>query len=193
MQTKDDAPLAISDLGCSAERYAADWVDRRDFLRVAAGMGASGKLCGFTSLLQAASPVWVRKAVIVAFGGGARDEETFAPEGQENIPNLIKECGSRKCHRTLEDLESAISMSTFTSGSSRGTRHVTLLLSLENVGRSGRAFRSHQSDSSPIGCSSGRLGSSSGCARLAENVAAQPKINVSPTTFKVLTQPPKIC
>jgi len=33
----------------------------------------------------------VRKAVSVTFGGGARDEETFAPEGQENIPNLIKE------------------------------------------------------------------------------------------------------
>jgi hypothetical protein len=25
----------------------------------------------------------------VTFGGGARDEETFAPEGQENIPNLL--------------------------------------------------------------------------------------------------------
>jgi hypothetical protein len=65
--------------------------NRRDFLRVAAGMGVSGKLYGFTSLLQAASPVRVRKAVIVTFGGGARDEETFAPEGPENIPNLIKE------------------------------------------------------------------------------------------------------
>ena len=65
--------------------------NRREFLRVAAGMGVSGKLYGFTSLLRAASPVRVRKAVIVTFGGGARDEETFAPEGQENIPNLIKE------------------------------------------------------------------------------------------------------
>ncbi len=32
-----------------------------------------------------------RKAVVVTFGGGARDEETFAPEGQENIPHLLKE------------------------------------------------------------------------------------------------------
>jgi hypothetical protein len=65
--------------------------NRRDFLRVAAGMGVSGKLYGLTSLLRAASPVRVRKAVIVTFGGGARDEETFTPEGQENIPNLMKE------------------------------------------------------------------------------------------------------
>src|SRR6266576_1102241 len=65
--------------------------NRRDFLRVAAGMGVSGKLHGFTSLLRATSPVRVRKAVVVTFGGGARDEETCAPKGQENIPNLIKE------------------------------------------------------------------------------------------------------
>jgi hypothetical protein len=32
-----------------------------------------------------------RKAVVVTFGGGARDEETFMPEGQENIPHLLKE------------------------------------------------------------------------------------------------------
>jgi len=30
-----------------------------------------------------------RKAVVVTFGGGARDEETFIPEGQENIPHLL--------------------------------------------------------------------------------------------------------
>ncbi len=30
-----------------------------------------------------------RKVIVVTFGGGARDQETFAPEGQENIPNLI--------------------------------------------------------------------------------------------------------
>ena len=32
-----------------------------------------------------------RKAVVVTFGGGARDEETFMPEGQENIPHLLTE------------------------------------------------------------------------------------------------------
>jgi len=28
---------------------------------------------------------------VVTFGGGARDQETFAPEGQENIPHLMRE------------------------------------------------------------------------------------------------------
>jgi hypothetical protein len=32
-----------------------------------------------------------RKIIIVTFGGGARDQETFAPEGQENIPHLLHE------------------------------------------------------------------------------------------------------
>src|SRR5262249_37078983 len=31
------------------------------------------------------------KAVVVTFGGGCRDEETFMPEGQENIPHLLHE------------------------------------------------------------------------------------------------------
>ncbi len=31
------------------------------------------------------------KVVVVTFGGGARDEETFAPEGQENIPHMLGE------------------------------------------------------------------------------------------------------
>jgi hypothetical protein len=31
------------------------------------------------------------KAVVVTFGGGARDQETFMPEGQENIPHLLSE------------------------------------------------------------------------------------------------------
>ena len=29
--------------------------------------------------------------MVITFGGGARDQETFAPEGQENIPHLISE------------------------------------------------------------------------------------------------------
>ena len=32
-----------------------------------------------------------RKVVVITFGGGARDQETFAPEGQENIPHLMSE------------------------------------------------------------------------------------------------------
>ena len=29
--------------------------------------------------------------MVITFGGGARDQETFAPEGQENIPHLMRE------------------------------------------------------------------------------------------------------
>jgi hypothetical protein len=39
----------------------------------------------------ASSPVHKRKVVVVTFGGGSRDEETFMPEGQQNIPHLLNE------------------------------------------------------------------------------------------------------
>ena len=32
-----------------------------------------------------------RKVIVITFGGGARDQETFAPEGQENIPHMLSE------------------------------------------------------------------------------------------------------
>jgi len=65
--------------------------NRREFLRMAAGVGLSSKLTGFTPFLRGVSSTRVRKAIVITFGGGARDQETFAPEGQENIPNLIEE------------------------------------------------------------------------------------------------------
>ena len=40
---------------------------------------------------MAGIPAAKRKVVVITFGGGARDQETFAPEGQENIPNLMRE------------------------------------------------------------------------------------------------------
>jgi hypothetical protein len=33
----------------------------------------------------------MKKVVVVTFGGGARDEETFMPDGQDNIPHLLNE------------------------------------------------------------------------------------------------------
>jgi hypothetical protein len=41
--------------------------------------------------MPALASAGVRKVVVVTFGGGARDEETFMPEGQENIPHLLGE------------------------------------------------------------------------------------------------------
>ncbi|MCU1322488.1 MAG: hypothetical protein JWM43_2137 [Acidobacteriaceae bacterium] len=65
-------------------------MDRRNFLRAAVGVAASNALCGF-SPLRAMQIARKRKVVVVTFGGGARDEETFAPEGQENIPHMLNE------------------------------------------------------------------------------------------------------
>lgn len=64
---------------------------RREFLRTAAGLTVGGTLLGSTRLLRAATLPRRKKVVVITFGGGARDQETFAPEGQENIPNLMRE------------------------------------------------------------------------------------------------------
>jgi hypothetical protein len=63
---------------------------RRDFLRDATGMALGSTLISSSPFLwgQAAKK---RKVIVITFGGGARDQETFAPEGQENIPHLLNE------------------------------------------------------------------------------------------------------
>ncbi|MEO7029954.1 MAG: hypothetical protein ABI147_11190 [Acidobacteriaceae bacterium] len=72
----------------SAERS----YDRREFLR-----GLSGAALATTvSSVMMPQKLWAlnpdrRKTVVVTFGGGARDQETFALEGQENIPFMLKE------------------------------------------------------------------------------------------------------
>ena len=40
---------------------------------------------------RAATSSSKKKVIVITFGGGARDQETFAPEGQENIPHLMRE------------------------------------------------------------------------------------------------------
>jgi hypothetical protein len=64
---------------------------RRDFLRTAAGLSLGTVLMGMGPLLRAESRRRKRKVIVITFGGGARDQETFAPEGQENIPHLLHE------------------------------------------------------------------------------------------------------
>ena len=63
---------------------------RRDFLRAAAGITLGSSLLG-SAVALGGIPVKKRKVVVITFGGGARDQETFAPEGQENIPHLMRE------------------------------------------------------------------------------------------------------
>ena len=65
-------------------------LSRREFLRSVAGTSAATALLSFRPLRAAALPR-AQKTVVVTFGGGARDEETFAPEGQVYIPRLIAE------------------------------------------------------------------------------------------------------
>lgn len=64
---------------------------RREFLRTAAGMALGSVLLRSSAFARGAVPPGKRKIVVITFGGGARDQETFAPEGQENIPHLMKE------------------------------------------------------------------------------------------------------
>jgi len=71
-----------------SERVACS---RRDFLRTAAGLALGSTVLGSSLLARAGSAPKRRKVVVITFGGGARDQETFAPEGQENIPHLMGE------------------------------------------------------------------------------------------------------
>jgi hypothetical protein len=61
-------------------------LSRRNFLRAATG---AALLAPSSTRAMAANKN--RKAVVVTFGGGARDDETFMPDGQENIPHLLNE------------------------------------------------------------------------------------------------------
>ncbi len=65
-------------------------LSRRKFLRAATGAAAAAAFFGPAALRGMAAPQ-NRKAVVVTFGGGARDDETFMPDGQENIPHLLNE------------------------------------------------------------------------------------------------------
>ena len=64
---------------------------RREFLRAASGVALGSALLHSSPLAHAALPASKRKVMVITFGGGARDQETFRPEGQENIPHLVRE------------------------------------------------------------------------------------------------------
>ena len=66
-------------------------LSRRDFLRGAAGVALGSALMSASPLVRGESARKKRKVIVITFGGGARDQETFAPEGQENIPNMLGE------------------------------------------------------------------------------------------------------
>ena len=68
---------------------------RRDFLRGAAGVALGGTLLSGSPLVRGAAAARKKKIIVITFGGGARDQETFAPAGQENIPHLIHDLAPR--------------------------------------------------------------------------------------------------
>jgi hypothetical protein len=79
-------PFASANSGRDVARAISR--SRRDFLRTATGATLGGALFGLAPRQAIALPN-TKKAIVVTFGGGARDDETFAPDGQENIPHLL--------------------------------------------------------------------------------------------------------
>lgn len=63
--------------------------NRRDFLRTVTGAMGATSLFAMTAGPALAFSPHIKKIIVVTFGGGARDQETFMPEGQENIPFLL--------------------------------------------------------------------------------------------------------
>jgi hypothetical protein len=64
---------------------------RREFLRSATGVALGTALMSASPFVRGAAAAKKRKVIVITFGGGARDQETFAPQGQENIPHLLQE------------------------------------------------------------------------------------------------------
>jgi hypothetical protein len=64
---------------------------RREFLRSASGLVLGSTILSSSVFARTGVPQKDRKVVVITFGGGARDQETFAPEGQENISHLLHE------------------------------------------------------------------------------------------------------
>ncbi len=83
----------VPDRGAVSPREVARRLgrSRRDFLRDAAGMALGTTLMGASPFVRGQTAAKKRKVIVITFGGGARDQETFAPEGQENIPHLLHE------------------------------------------------------------------------------------------------------
>jgi hypothetical protein len=77
--------MSSSDIACALSR------SRREFLRGAAGVALGSALMSASPFVRGETARKKRKVIVITFGGGARDQETFAPEGQENIPNMLRE------------------------------------------------------------------------------------------------------
>jgi hypothetical protein len=88
-KSRFNSPGFLRDASSRQIADAISW-SRRDFLRSVSGGAAAAMLTAF-SPLRAMAVRKGQKAVVVTFGGGTRDEETFMPDGRENIPQLLTE------------------------------------------------------------------------------------------------------
>lgn len=83
----DSKASLLSSHNLKEAAHSISW-NRRQFIRTAVNAGTASALMGF-SPLRAMAAQRKRKVIVVTFGGGARDEETFAPGGLVNIPGLL--------------------------------------------------------------------------------------------------------
>jgi hypothetical protein len=75
-------------------------LSRREFLRATIGATA-GSLISVRSYGARRSPVNSKqKVIVVTFGGGARDDETFSIDGQQYIPHLLNTLAPQSCFFT---------------------------------------------------------------------------------------------
>ncbi len=90
---RDEFPIGLTAPNALSPREIAFGLSqsRREFLRATAGLALGAALGGSSPFVRGETARMKRKTIVVTFGGGARDQETFAPEGQENIPHLISE------------------------------------------------------------------------------------------------------
>src|SRR5579862_10008625 len=87
---RDSGFNPFADARCQRDVARSISRSRRDFLRAATG-ATLGRTQFSLNPQRALAARRSAKVVVVTFGGGARDDETFAPDGQENIPHLLNE------------------------------------------------------------------------------------------------------
>lgn len=74
-----------------ARSSSAIGASRRNFLRGAVGALSLAGRSSVAATVRGQVLNFAPKTIVVTFGGGARDEETFAQEGQANIPHLLNQ------------------------------------------------------------------------------------------------------
>lgn len=75
-------------------------LSRREFLRATIGATAGSLICVRSYGAQHSTVNPKQKVIVVTFGGGARDDETFSIDGQQYIPHLLTTLAPQGCFFT---------------------------------------------------------------------------------------------